>query len=196
MDFQLGKKLFNALYGNINGYSISMKARYKASNQNRTYIYGEVVPEGFYEMIKRISPKKGEIFYDLGSGTGKAVILAALFFQFSKCIGIEILEDLYNTSKEVLTRFNHNAGISTVTDFIHSDFLEYDITDGDIFFVHGTCFPEEFMLELSKKLECIKKGARVITVTKTLTSNLLREIEHRDTNMGWGKATIYYYCRI
>ena len=201
MDFQLGKKLFDALYGNINGYTISAKARSTIPHPDRAFTYGEVAPESFYEILLNVTPQKGEVFYDLGSGTGKAVILASLFFEFSKCIGIETLEGLYEASKEILIRFNHESSLilganNKVTDFILSDFLEYDFSDGDIFFVHSTCFQDELMDQLSKKLECLKKGARVITVTKTITSSAFQEIQHKDTNMSWGKATVYYYKRI
>lgn len=196
MDFELRSKLFKALYGNIDGYYISSKARSTIPHPDKAFIYGEVVPESFYEMIKKVTPAKGEIFYDLGSGTGKAVILAALFFDFSKCIGIETLEGLYEASKEILARFQHDVSSNSTVDFKLADFLDYDFSDGDIFFVHGTCFPDELMESLSKKLECIKKGAQVITVTKTISSNAFQEIKHEDVNMSWGKATVYYYEKI
>jgi len=198
MDFQLGKKLFETLYSGINGYTISSEARSKIARVDKAYTYGEVVAESFYQMIHRMSPKKGEVFYDLGSGTGKAIILASLFFEFSKCIGIEILEDLHKISKELLARFHHEtASVLTkdpsIVDFVNADFLQYDFTDGDIFFIHATCFPDELMDKLTKKLRLLKKGARIIMVTKTLESASFREIDHSDEEMGWGKATIYFY---
>ena len=46
------------------------------------------------------------IFYDLGSGTGKAVILARILYDFKCCNGIEILDGLYQQSKKIELRFN------------------------------------------------------------------------------------------
>jgi len=54
--------------------------------------YGEIDFESFYEILKLTNPSKGEIMYDIGSGTGKAVIMASLFFPLSKVVGIEILK--------------------------------------------------------------------------------------------------------
>jgi hypothetical protein len=40
-------------------------------------------------------------FYDLGSGTGKGCLAAALLYPFDKIGGIEILDGLYNVSVEL-----------------------------------------------------------------------------------------------
>lgn len=45
-------------------------------------------------------------FYDLGSGTGKAVFVARLTQDFSKCVGIEILSSLHAQAAKVVKRFN------------------------------------------------------------------------------------------
>ena len=38
---------------------------------------------------RKFKEENGGVFYDLGSGTGKAVIAMALFCPFKKLIGIE-----------------------------------------------------------------------------------------------------------
>jgi precorrin-6B methylase 2 len=199
MDFQIGKQILETLYKDVNGYAISTRARRKICNADKAHTYGEVVPESFYQMMVRVSPIKGEVFYDLGSGTGKAVILASLFFEFSKCIGIETLEDLHKASRQVLENYQHYAVVQRekrFIDFINTNFLEYDISDGDIFFIHATCFPDELMSQLGKRLEFAKTGARVITVTKTFESDKFQSVDHHEYQMSWGKATIYFYKKI
>ena len=49
-----------------------------------------------YEYIKRFYSKtiNEGIFYDLGSGTGKAIIAMSLMHKFKKVIGLEYLENL------------------------------------------------------------------------------------------------------
>ena len=49
---------------------------------------------------------RGGIFYDLGSGTGKAVIAAALMHNFAVCCGIELLEGLHTISLEIQNEYN------------------------------------------------------------------------------------------
>lgn len=202
MDLQLVKQLFTTLYSDVNGYVISSQARHKLPISDKSHTYGEVVPESFFEMINYVKPKPKEIFYDLGSGTGKAVILAALLFDFQSCFGIETLLELYKVAQTVLTRFNHEVVpalqkkvVSTV-EFEQADFLDYDISDGDIFFAHSTCFSPELMVQLTKKLESIKEGARVITVTKVIDSPHFACLKTQDYLLGWGKVTINFYQKV
>lgn len=66
-------------------------------------IYGEV---GFHSFglclwgdLMKLKP--GGVFYDLGSGTGRAVIAATYLHDFEKLVGIEILTGLTDASKEI-----------------------------------------------------------------------------------------------
>ena len=62
--------------------------------------------------IKRVTALgKDEVFYDLGSGSGKVLLAASLCYPFAKCTlhlitgkGIEFLETLYKTSMELKIR--------------------------------------------------------------------------------------------
>ena len=49
---------------------------------------------------------RGGLFYDLGSGIGRAVIAAAVLHNFDVCTGIEILDGLHQASTLVLESYN------------------------------------------------------------------------------------------
>jgi tRNA G46 methylase TrmB len=57
-------------------------------------VYGEILFFPFADIIRWVAPSLPEfpIFYDLGSGTGKAVLAASLVHPFDQAIGIELLE--------------------------------------------------------------------------------------------------------
>ena len=43
-------------------------------------------------MLDFAKPKAGEVFYDLGCGSGQPLMVAALLFpELAKCTGIELL---------------------------------------------------------------------------------------------------------
>ena len=106
------------------GKSVSKKEREdRQLAKDATLIYGEFIYETLGLILEKIKkfygkPNKGSsgsvgflqrpggIFYDLGSGTGKAVIAAAILHNFDVCYGIEILEGLYSTSLDVLNSYN------------------------------------------------------------------------------------------
>ena len=66
---------------------------------------GNSGPNGFLQ-------KRGGIFYDLGSGTGKPLIAAAVLHNFGYCYGIEILEGLYTTSLEIQSSYASKVSFS------------------------------------------------------------------------------------
>jgi hypothetical protein len=51
-------------------------------------------------------PFSGGVFYDLGSGTGKALFATRLVCDFSRCIGIEILQALHKQAAAIVHKYN------------------------------------------------------------------------------------------
>src|SRR3989344_5877501 len=79
--------------------------------------------------LKFANVKKGEIVYDLGSGDGRSVIIAAKEFG-ARGIGVEIDPLRFYISK----LSSKLAGVSNKTKFIKKSFLDADtdISDADV----------------------------------------------------------------
>lgn len=105
------------------GKSVSKKERDELNLKAPSLVYGEVTFETFGTVIEKIRKVyglagvgssgnagilqgRGGIFYDLGSGTGKPVIAAAILHNFDVCYGIEFLEGLYSVSLDALNSYN------------------------------------------------------------------------------------------
>jgi hypothetical protein len=167
---------------------------------SKAHTYGEVTPEGFSAMLKDMGSPATGAFFDLGSGTGKGIVLASLFGNFSKMMGIEMLEDLYQESKKVLSRYEEvvrpilpGEKKQQVLDVLYGDFLEQDFSYADVVFVHSTCFHDELMVALERKCLLLKKGAKVLLVTKTFQSHFFKFLKSDEYTMTWGKATVNFY---
>lgn len=95
----------------------------KKITKNPNFVYGELTIETLgivFSKIKNIYGKpnvgcsgiegflqtRGGTFYDLGSGSGKMVVAAAVLHNFDVCCGIELLEGLYSISFDVLATYN------------------------------------------------------------------------------------------
>ena len=76
--------------------------------EEKSLIYGEVEFKSFYRILRKINPRPDSTFYDLGSGTGKAVYAARFAHDFGKCIGIELLESLHNEAFKITHKFNQD----------------------------------------------------------------------------------------
>lgn len=161
--------------------------------------------------IKKFRDGEGGIFYDLGSGTGKAVIAMSLFAPFKKLIGFEYLEGLWNLSlrskifydKTITDKFIKYNALFTIDgtnkiEFYNCDFFRQKWNDGFIIFVNSTCFSNDLMEKIGIKamIEC-EVDTIVITISKKL-SNLNDDWECKNVFkrvMSWGVGSIYIYIR-
>lgn len=161
--------------------------------------------------LRRFRNGEGGIFYDLGSGTGKAIIAMSLFGPFRKLIGIEYLEGLWNLSmrskifyeKTITDKFIKFNGLftienSNIIDFYKGDFLRIKWNEASIIFANSTCFTQDLMDKIGNKakIEC-QVDTIIITISKKLT-NLNDDWEAKTgfkRLMSWGVGTIYIYIR-
>ncbi len=202
------ERLFNALYRHVRGKAISSVTRRLRGIKSDEFVYGEIEFISFFFILEKIKPQAGEIFYDLGSGTGKAVFAAALGFDFSKACGIELLPALYQKAeaqrlqcKNLLLRQEtaftevYLKKLATV-EFMNASFLEADFSDADIVYVAATCLGEATWGELIEKLAELKIGSRIIVATKTIQHEAFELLESRAELMSWGLCRVNRYQKI
>jgi len=188
------QQIFEKLYADVDGYKLSHDARAKASFAYAGYVYGEITYEGFSAVLEKAHPQPGEVFYDFGSGTGKAVILAALLYDFSKAVGIEILGDLYEASQEVLGKFEPKT--NQKVEFIKADYRDVDFSDADIIFINATMMQYEFTDWFFDKLEKLKKETRIITSSLPLDLRAYDTDWLKEVPFTWGKETVYLHEKV
>eukprot|EP00899_Mesostigma_viride_P003801 jgi/Mesvir1/13421/Mv16499-RA.1 len=143
-------------------------------------------------------------FYDLGSGSGRAVFSAAFVGTcITHAVGIEILPELHALAHEVLGLFQTEVapflGSSRPPQeisFVQGDFLIADWSDGDIVFANSTCFSDGLLVQLEDKATRLRPGSLFVTVSKRFQNednwNLLECSERR---MSWGPADIFVHRR-
>ena len=81
-----------AAYAAVDGYALAReeKAAQRAAGVFRDGIqYGEVSAASFARCLEWVKPIAGEIFFDLGSGTGKAVLTAAALHPLAAATHVE-----------------------------------------------------------------------------------------------------------
>ncbi|MFH1850555.1 MAG: hypothetical protein ABH879_10350 [archaeon] len=91
--------------------------------------WGPALTDELCELFQIIE-MKNKRFLDLGSGDGKAVIIASLF---TRATGIEIDPWLIDVSKHMRSRLSHLPDVSRA-EFIRDDFLKRGLGDYDLIF--------------------------------------------------------------
>ncbi|MEM1663644.1 MAG: class I SAM-dependent methyltransferase [Pyrobaculum sp.] len=104
--------------------------------------------------LARVQP--GEVLYDLGSGDGRIVIIAAKEFG-ARSIGVEIRKDLYEQS---LARIR-DMGLSNKASIINASFYDVDLSNADVVTMYLlTSINERLRPKLEKEL---RPASRVVT---------------------------------
>lgn len=196
--------LQDALFSDVFGYSLSASGKAVIGREaDPALTYGECTPEAVEHILSVTKAKPGETFYDLGSGTGKMVVFAAFFMPLKKSVGVELIPELHEAAQMVGRRYmeeiqpqlsdGHRA---TRLEYRLGDIFEADLSDADIVASHCcTCFDDALMQKLSDKQETCKPGARIVTITRGLSSPAFEPIGVTPCQMGWGQATANAYRR-
>jgi precorrin-6B methylase 2 len=194
--------LIEKIYSTTNGIVLSKNERERLNYTDEAFIYGEMICTSFSELLMEAAPKPGEVFYDLGAGTGKAVLLSSLLYPFSKCIGIELLPALHQVSLIKKKEFLESPEIRSLThkpdiEFINADILKHDFSDADVIFINATCFTPLLWSGIVEKLKRLKIGTRIIVSSKNLkTESRFILIISGMYPMSWGLASVYVYKKI
>jgi SAM-dependent methyltransferase len=174
----------------------------KNLSENKSLIYGEVDFNSFVKVLQKLGLPPGGLFYDLGSGSGRAVFAARFTQDFANCVGIEVLEGLATSSQAVVEKhdkwFRQYLDMTQPQDvqMVCGSILDYDWSDGDVIFANSTCFDDRLMQDMSAKAEDLRPGAYFVTFTKPLTSTQFEVLEKKRYSMSWGPATVFVHRRL
>jgi len=203
LDQSKAKEVFESLYETVNGRALSLEGRETQQLSSKSFVYGEVVFDAFYQLLKDADPQPGWTFVDCGSGTGKAVFVAHFMFDFPKSAGVELVDVLYNASAQVLENYEQNVRPTIAEEigdkqikFIHGSIIDIDFTNVDFVFMNSTCFQEDLMLLMEDPLNTMKPGSKVITLSKTLRSPRFEQYKQQMYEFSWGQATAFYHRKI
>ncbi|HRD69921.1 MAG TPA: hypothetical protein PK657_07235 [Legionella sp.] len=189
-------RVFQNLYQDVDGYGISRKAREKMDAF--AYTYGEIDFLSFIALLSLVKPNENSVFYDLGSGTGKAIIAAAMVYPMKKTCGIELFAELHIRAcqqKKILTTYERYQKVAATVEFIQGDYFLIDMNDATVIFINSTAlFGEEFE-NLSNKLNLLPHLQVIITTSKPLLASNFSPFITTKVQMSWGVVTAYIQLR-
>lgn len=188
-----------------------------SKQHSKTFSYGEIPFESFealFALVRAVSDGsalRGTTFVDLGSGTGKAVISAALLGQFRECRGIELVENLHAEA----IKLKEEVWNGKIKDLLHSpppriEFCRKDLAADDwasegvgMVYACSTMFTPDLMKCIGRKASLgLGVGAVVVTLTKPLDlqdagigGNMALRCETW-LRMSWGPARVFVYERV
>jgi len=221
--FSSGESLFVSLFEEYPD-SEAGKELSRAERQVNQYLsaslsYSEVQYAAFHKIFTRLnrlgfSDENDGVFVDVGSGVGKAVFAAALFHNFKKVVGIEILTSLNKASLGVLEKWRemrlkrrlpaakHDLEVSLLLG--DALYMNWAIDAApDVVFINATCFNSDMVRLLGVQLCRLRPGSFVIITSQPLDAIVdprlpkyleLVLTEAMEVSFG-GSVAVYFYKR-
>lgn len=188
---------FQKLFATIDGFALSRQAR--STQDAIEYTYGEIDFISFIALLALVQPDNNTVFYDLGSGTGKAVLACTMVFNVQKSCGIELFSELHSTALKQHQRLQRLATYKQKANtvcFINADFLHFDFSDATVIFLNATAFFGERWTAIHHQLKQTKPGTIIITTSKKLSSEAFVVKKIVPVRMSWGLVRAYIQQRV
>ena len=150
--------------------------------------YVPTPPQVIRQMLVLAQLKAGEVFFDLGAGDGRAVIMAAKDFG-ARAVGVELREDL--VKRALSTVYEHS--LQDRVTIVNGDIFNVDLTSADVVFLYLTTSANE---KVRPKLEAeLKLGVRVISHDYEVVGWKPVKVENfcENPTLGYPSHTIYLY---
>jgi len=148
-------------------------------------------PQVVRQMLILVQLKPREVFFDLGAGDGRAVIMAAKDFG-ARAVGVELREDLV---KKALSTVYENSLQDRVT-IVNGDIFNVDLTSADVIFLYLTTSANE---KVKPKLETeLKPGVRVVSHDYEIVGWKPVKVENfcENPTLGYPSHTLYLYKKV
>ena len=163
------QRVFQQLFSDVNGFALSRAERVKQDALE--YVYGEIEFTAYIALLSLVKPNQETVFYDLGSGVGKAVIACAMVFPVKKCAGIELFQSLHQVATLKHQQLTSISGYETqvnIIQFIQADYLTTDFSDATCIFINASALFGDTWSTLSRRIEDTLSCTTVITTSKTI----------------------------
>ena len=195
------------------GFRASHKGRKKLSEddqQDSSFHFGEALFRPIACAIEKVKRKYGGlpadgggVFYDLGSGTGKVTVAAALMHKFDRAVGIEIIPELHKWGKEIESRFKasqspftQHTEVTMVLGDIRDECLPW-WSDADLVFCNTLAFSRGLLEIFAERLSRLRSGVIIIHSGRVNEITLFQKhfdlLEFGFHRFSWGSSSIWYH---
>lgn len=141
--------------------------------------YGEIMPEGFLELLWSVGERPGCRFYDLGAGTGKLPALA--WFMGMRATGVELCSGRWQAACDAVDKLEAMSAAGRLPsgghecasglpqrlpfglDYICRSMFDVDFSDADLVLVSTVMFTQTMVSKIAHLARYMKPGSKVIS---------------------------------
>ena len=187
------RKTIRSLYREVDGYDIPRDDERLVRASRGSPTYGELTPSAVKKLVDYLGLNQRDSFYDLGSGTGKVVLQAAMMVPLRRSIGIELAPSRCKDARSILRRARKQGLIKAKTCwFRNQDLLSAKLDDATVVYTCSTAFSRAFMAKLARKLIALNRDLMVVSLQDFQPRRHLTEVDVLRLDASWDRRTIVY----
>lgn len=190
--FDLFFQPFDAL-----SHQASLKDR-DLSDSSLELTYGQIHVPSWKQILEMVQAQERKHFVDLGSGSGKAVLLTLYLYPHIQATGVELLPSLHNLAQEIVKKAQSELGpCQDRLTLLQKDLFEVDLKPYDLLLVNSTCYDDLLVTKMAQKLATASEGALVISLGRAIKAPHLEDYIKGAYRMGWqsegSKTPVFVY---
>lgn len=160
-------------------------------------LYGELLPASVSALVSWLELGERDVFYDLGSGTGKVVVQVAMSAPVARCVGVELSASRCRIARSALRRARqHELVLARRTVFRQRSFLDESLADATVVYTCSTGFSAPLMREIVDKLAGIGREIRFLSLQEPEAHPALEPIMQLPVAASWNPRTPVHAYRV
>jgi SAM-dependent methyltransferase len=163
----------------------------KAKGESDVYAYGETPLATLEEICEKCGITESDTVFELGCGRGRTCFWLNQWLG-CRVVGIEFIPQFVEIA-DIVKNSSDLKGI----EFRCEDFTESALGGATVVYLFGTCLKDEDIEKLTKKIDDLPSGTKIVSVSFPLTDytdklEIMRRFEGR---FAWGGADVYFQIR-
>jgi SAM-dependent methyltransferase len=189
------RAVVRTLYREVDGFAIPRPDEKRVWASKGSPTYGEIMPAATLHMLEYLDLGADDVFYDLGSGVGKVVMMAALATNVSRAVGIELSRSRVAKARRVLERAELREVVPCGrVELRNEDILKASLDDATVIYTCSTAFRLEFMLKVVTKLVRLGRPVTFVSTQGLSSRRAVRLVDTLRLDMSWRrKSKVYVY---
>jgi len=177
-------------YGLKSPFTLSRRATARAELPEDLTVYGETPWTTLERIAQAAGLKAQDQVFELGCGTGRTLLF---FYYWYGCQvrGYELVPEFV----EIFASLNQKLAWGQDVEMHQQNWFEADLSPGSFFFLVGSCYSDQHLLQAARQLAQVRPGSTVVTVSCPLPAEDFELQSQFLAPFSWGRATVYIHRR-
>ncbi len=188
-------KAITALYRDVWGYDIPDEEERAIRRSKGSPVYGELPPRSVAKLLGYAELGDDDVFYDLGSGTGKVVVQAAMTAPAKKCVGVELSDTRCRQARSVVRKAKSKGLLKSRSCVMRAaDLMTTKLSDATVIYTCSTAFSIRFMNRLARRILTDCPRLRAFMTLQDVERKGLEHVHTLRLATSWNRSSpVYIY---